>query len=418
MTLFLGIDLGTSGIRCAVIDAEGAVVGMSRGSYPDSSAAGWWAAVTEGLHSLKAIIGADAMQSIQAAAIDGTSGSMVLVDATITPVTEPLMYNSTGFDEEATHIAEHAPLGDMTRGPSSALARLLRLQRMDADGLAKHLCHQADFIMAKLTGKAGQSDENNSLKTGYDVAARRWPAWINQTRVKTELLPKVHPVGTPIATVSPAIAAEFGFAPDLMLHAGTTDSIAAFLATGASQIGDVVTSLGTTLAIKMLSDVRIDDPAQGIYSHRLGDMWLVGGASNTGGGALLAHFSTDDLARLSPQIDPSTPSGLNYYPLPRKGERFPINDPEMEPVVTPKPADDALYLQGLLEGIAKIEARCYQALQDRGAPAITRIFTAGGGASNATWLSIRQQLIPQTFVQAAQTEAAIGVARLAARGHA
>jgi sugar (pentulose or hexulose) kinase len=416
MKLFLGIDLGTSGIRCAVIDADGAVVGMSRGAYPDSSAAGWWAAVKEGLDGLKTIIGANGMQSIQAIAIDGTSGSMVLVDETITPVTEPLMYNSNGFDEEAVHIADYAPLGDMTRGSSSALGRLLRLQTMDADGQAKHLCHQADFILAKLTGKAGYSDENNSLKTGYDVTARCWPAWIDHTHVKTELLPDVRPVGTPIATVSPAIANEFGFASNLMLHAGTTDSIAAFLATGASQIGDVVTSLGTTLAIKMLSDVRIDDPAQGIYSHRLGYMWLVGGASNTGGGALLAHFGTDDLAQLSPKIDASKPSGLNYYPLPRRGERFPINDPSMEPIVTPRPADDALFLQGLFEGVAQIEARCYQALQERGAPAINHIFTAGGGASNATWLKIRQRLIPQTFVQATQSEAAIGVARLAARG--
>jgi sugar (pentulose or hexulose) kinase len=413
MTLFLGIDLGTSGIRCAAIDAAGTVVGMSRGSYPDGSATGWWNAVSEGLNGLQTIIGADGMLAIRAAAIDGTSGSMVLVDDTVTPVTAPLMYNSSGFDQEATHIAKHAPPGDMTRGPSSALARLLRLQAMDRHGHAKHLCHQADFIMAKITGQAGHSDENNSLKTGYDVAARHWPIWINKTDVKTQLLPNVHPVGTPIASVSPAVAAEFGFAPDLMLHAGTTDSIAAFLATGASEIGDVVTSLGTTLAIKMLSDVRIDDPAQGIYSHRLGDMWLVGGASNTGGGALLAHFDIDELVRLSANIDPSMPSGLQYYPLPRVGERFPINDPLLEPTVTPRPANDALFLHGLLEGISQIEAQCYQALRKHGAPAINRIFTAGGGASNSAWLEIRQRLIAERFIQATNTEAAVGVASLA-----
>lgn len=64
--------------------------------------------------------------------------------------------------------------------------------------------------------------------------------------------------------------------------AGTTDSIAAFLAAGVDAPGQAVTSLGSTLAIKLLSETRVDDARYGVYSHRLGDSWLVGGASNTG----------------------------------------------------------------------------------------------------------------------------------------
>ena len=67
-----------------------------------------------------------------------------------------------------------------------------------------------------------------------------------------------------------------------MVVGGTTDSIAAFLAAGARETGDAVTSLGSTLAIKLLSDTFADDAARGVYSHRLGDRWLVGGASNAG----------------------------------------------------------------------------------------------------------------------------------------
>ena len=57
------------------------------------------------------------------------------------------------------------------------------------------------------------------------------------------------------------------------LHA---DSIAAFLAAGVGEAGHAVTSLGSTLAVKLLSTRRVDDAAYGIYSHRLGDKWLVG----------------------------------------------------------------------------------------------------------------------------------------------
>jgi sugar (pentulose or hexulose) kinase len=63
---------------------------------------------------------------------------------------------------------------------------------------------------------------------------------------------------------------------------GTTDSIAAFLASGANKAGQAVTSLGSTLAIKLISKVPVDDSEKGIYSHRLDDTWLVGGASNVG----------------------------------------------------------------------------------------------------------------------------------------
>ena len=55
-----------------------------------------------------------------------------------------------------------------------------------------------------------------------------------------------------------------------------TDSIAAFVAAGVQQPGEAVTSLGSSLAVKLLSEARVDDAATGVYSHRLGDTWLVG----------------------------------------------------------------------------------------------------------------------------------------------
>lgn len=55
-----------------------------------------------------------------------------------------------------------------------------------------------------------------------------------------------------------------------MVCGGTTDSIAAFVAAGVSQVGEAVTSLGSTMAVKLLSEERVDDAAYGVYSHRLG----------------------------------------------------------------------------------------------------------------------------------------------------
>jgi len=266
----------------------------------------------------------------------------------------------------------------MARGAGSALARLLFLQKQA--GKARHALHQADWIAAKLMGRGGLSDETNVLKMGYDVERRVWPDWI--ASFGAGLLPEVKPVGGMFGPVDGSIAEAFGFSREVRVMAGTTDSNAAFLASGASQVGEGVTSLGTTLAIKLLSDTPVSDPSRGIYSHRIADMWLPGGASNTGGGVLLDYFTPQQMSQMESALKPESPTGLDYYPLSRPGERFPIADPHLPPRLTPRPDSDAEFFQAMLEGISEIERIGYAALQQLGTPALRRVFTAGGGAQN------------------------------------
>ena len=417
--LSLGIDLGTSGIRSAVVDEHGAVISTARASYapqnPDSiDANSWWNGVVECLTQQIATLRTAELDpaDIRHIAVDGTSGTMVLTDLDLVPVTRALMYNSDGFTREAERIAAHAPNPHITRGTGSALGRMMRLQSEDTDNRATHMLHQADFITAKLIGCGRFSDHNNSLKSGFDPVTNRWPDWAADVGVRTELLPQVKPAGAALSSISPHWAAQFDLSPDTMIHAGTTDSIAAFLACTPLKSGAAVTSLGTTLAIKLLSPVRIDAPELGLYSHRLGDQWLVGGASNTGGGVLLHFFTTAQIVELSKQIDPNQPSELNYYPLIKPGERFPINDPSLAPQLSPRPNCDVAFLHGLLESMARIEATCYEAIEKLGAPKPHIIFTAGGGAASQVWTAIRKRVIGINIQTPALTEASVGVALL------
>jgi sugar (pentulose or hexulose) kinase len=177
-----------------------------------------------------------------------------------------------------------------------------------------------------------------------------------------------------------------------------------------------VTSLGSTLVLKLLSEKRLDAAQFGIYSHRLGRLWLAGGASNSGGAVLRHYFSDTQLDMLSARIDPSQDSGLDYYPLPGPGERFPVNDPTLAPRLAPRPADDARFLHGLLEGMARIEAHGYRLLQELGATPLESVLTAGGGASNRTWTAIRRRVLGVPVLPSLHAEAAYGTALLAARG--
>ncbi len=421
-TLSLGIDLGTSGIRSALVDEAGLVVSMARAAYgvQDANKVNaqlWWAGVARCItNQISAMqrLGLDP-KNIARIGVDGTSGSMVLTDAKLMPVTRALMYNSSGFTAEAEAIARHAPDPHITRGSGSALGRMMRLQAEDPDVRAEHMLHQADFIAAKLMEQGGFSDENNALKTGYDPETKSWPTWAEAAGVRTKLLPNVKPAGSPIAPIAPNVAAQFGLSNDVMIHAGTTDSIAAFLACAPLKTGAAVTSLGTTLAVKLLSPTRIDAPEIGLYSHKVGDHWLVGGASNTGGGVLQHFFATEKLRNLSSKIDPEIASDLDYYPLLKPGERFPIKDPDYAPRLTPRPTSDVEFLHGLMESIARIEAQCYGAMKALNAPQPQVIYTAGGGASNPVWTAIRQRVIGIDIQIPTETEAAVGVARLISR---
>ena len=70
---------------------------------------------------------------------------------------------------------------------------------------------------------------------------------------------------------------------------------------------------------------------------------------------LKQYFSSEQLQQLSSRIDPSQPTGLDYYPLAKPGERFPVNDPQLQPRLTPRPNDDAAFLQGTLRDVCSGE---------------------------------------------------------------
>merc|ERR1712032_444719 len=220
------------------------------------------------------------------------------------------------------------------------------------------------------------------------------------------------------------------------------DSNAAFFAAAGPHAvaGTAVTSLGSTLAIKQLSTTYVEDASKGIYSHRFprfsshGELegreaWLVGGASNVGC-QVLRHegFSSAELSQLSDEIDPNSDSPLSYYPLTKKGERFPVADSTKEPVLEPKPANGSRkeYLHGILQGIGDVERDGFKVLGELGAtpsrPSV--VLSCGGGAKNDAWISLRERRLKAIYEEAQtvevkrakNTEASFGAALLAT-GH-
>ena len=413
--LALGIDIGTTGVRASAIDVARVVVASAATRFVEfcadpKSPAAWRRALEAALTKLAA---ERRLAEVGALAVDGTSGTMLAIDAAGEPVGPPLMYDEPCSDAALIRrIVALAPAGSAALGATSALARAILLQARPG---AARVAHQADWIAGLLSGRFDVSDENNALKTGYDPIARRWPEWIGEAGVDVARLPCVLAPGAPFAETS-AFARRFGIPASARVCAGTTDGCASFLATGAEGIGEGVTALGSTLVVKMLTREPIDSPAYGVYSHRLGDLWLAGGASNTGGAVIAKLFAAEELEALTARVDPDHPTGLDYYPLLRAGERFPINDPALPPRLQPVPEDRARFFQAVLEGVAEIEALGYRRLKELGAPELASVRAVGGGAGNAAWTRIRQRRISAPFLPAASQEASVGVARLALKG--
>lgn len=418
MSIFIGIDAGTSAIRACAVNAQGQEIATARITLPAPTRRGnaveqapgvWWQALRDTLDSLCPRLDCSAVRRI---AIDATSTTLLLCARDGTPLSPALMYNDARATAQAGRLAALLPVDNPARGATSSLAKLLWLLEAHRVSGCRAL-HQADWLSGKLLGRFDHSDENNGLKLGYDAVARCWPDWLTQLDLPAGCLPDVVPAGTPLGTLLPAHQARWGFSPTTTLVAGTTDSTAGFIATGADRPGTAVTSLGSTLVLKVLADQPVFATDYGIYSHRLGDRWLVGGASNSGGAVLKQFFSAQALEQLSAQIDPSQPASHDYLPLPGPGERFPVNDPTLQPVLTPRPASDTAFLHGLLESIARIEQRGYRLLAELGAPWPDRVISVGGGARNATWTAIRARLLGVPVVTAAHQEAAYGAALLA-----
>lgn len=413
-----GLDFGTSGARISVIDEAATLQFQGHVAYDSPAEMGWDNRWLMALAQLFKALPTSMRQALDAIAINGTSATVLLCDVDGHPVTEPLLYNDDRARAQQPHLMSLAPAGSPALSATSSLVKLLWWRETLPPvtfQMARYLLHQADWLAFQLHGQAGLSDYHNALKLGYDVGALAYPEWLHQLHL-TELLPRVQAPGTLLGRVSQLASDRYELPLLCPIIAGTTDSIAAFLASGARSPGEAVTSLGSTLVLKLLSHTRVDNDCYGIYSHRLGDLWLVGGASNTGGNVLKQFFTDGELAALSQTLKGDRPSGLNYYPLVQPGERFPISDPEFSPRLTPRPDTPERFLHGLLEGIARIEARGYQLLQDLGATPLTRVLSAGGGAHNSAWTAIRQRLLPVVVETADSTEASFGTALLALQG--
>ncbi len=382
--LSLGIDLGSSGVRIAVINHKRNLLHTSSMQYSRNLEE--WEDWIECCLRLLIDIPKDLKKKLITCSIAGTSGTLLACKDNGKPIGKALPYYLS-FPEYSKEISELFFKECPGLSSSSSVARALRLTSMFGNELI--LRHQADWISGWLLNNWEYGEEGNNLRMGWDISKNSWPKTFENLRWKKSL-PKIVPSGTIFGNISTKIATELNLPKSLKIVAGTTDSNAAVLATF-SKDNEGITILGSTIVIKKFVTSPIE--AKGISNHKLSGKWLCGGASNSGGSILLKFFTKKEIEELSQQINPIYSSGIDLLPLSSTGERFPIDDPDLKPKLGPRPVSDSLYLHALLEGLARIEAKCWQKLHGSGVELPTKIITIGGGAKNIIWKKIREREI-------------------------
>jgi sugar (pentulose or hexulose) kinase len=415
--LALGIDLGSSGLRLALIGLDGCAdhrpLVEEAGPYPRAfiEPDGW----REGLITLTQRLPTELRERVKAIALDGTSGTLLLCrdDGSLAKGTlrQALAYHQCCADQ-ASAAAALAGAGPAASASGSLARALTLLAKAAVSGETGpwRLRHQADWLMGWLLGDWRWGEEGNNIRLGWDLQQKDWRGRI-AAQPWSDALPSIRPSGAVLGRIAAGAATALNLPDDCMIVAGSTDANAAVLAAQPGE-HDGITVLGTTLVLKQWHDAPIEAP--GVSCHRVADRWLVGGASNAGGGVLRRFFTDTQLRELSRQINPEHSSGLHLRPLPAPGERFPVDDPSIQPVLEPRPVSDALYLHGLLEGLARIEADGWQRLQDLGVRPVRRVISLGGGAMNPQWRRLRERRLGVPVLNRPGCTAALGMARLAA----
>ena len=400
---FGGLDFGTSGARISIIDSKKKLIYSNSVTYQLNfkNPYSWQNSCEDLLDNLPI----DIKKNIIKLAISGTSGTLLACNLKGVPIGEAIPYYQPCHDNRIlirsiTEAEEHL------QTPYSSLAKALDL--INKYGTNILLRHQSDWITGWLLKDWSYGEEGNNIKLGWDLIKESWPeGYLNASWNKC--LPLIIKSGKLLGQINYELAERLHLSKKISVISGTTDSNASFLAAGLDK-DEGLTVLGTTIVLKKY----INNPIKkkGITLHRIDGEWICGGASNAGCGILSKFFSDFEIEELSKQINISEKTSFNLLPLNSRGERFPVNDPFLEPILNPRPVSDSLYLHALFEGLARIELRGWEKIFELTGSRPKRIVTIGGGSKNPQWRAIRKKIINIPIVSSKKTTS-FGTALLA-----
>lgn len=432
--MYLGIDLGTSGVKVLLIDAGQAVVASATAALDVTRKhTGWseqdprdWVRATE------AAIGqirASHPQELGAVAGIGLSGQMhgaVLLDREDQVLRPCILWNDTRAHREAAELDADTRFRDITGNivfPGFTAPKLVWVKRHEPEIFARtaKVLLPKDYLRLWLTGEHVSEMSDAAGTAWLDVSKRAWSEdLLHATDLELSHMPRLVEGTDPSGTLRAELASSWGMKASVVIAGGAGDNAASACGAGTVTPGSAFISLGTSGVLFAANDRYLPNPESAVHTfcHALPGTWHQMGVILSATDALnwLAGITgkgaPDLAAELGGKLRP--PSPVTFLPY-LSGERTPHNDAMIRGSFTglEHGSDRATLTQAVMEGVAFAFRDNLEALKQAGTT-LDRVMAVGGGSRSTYWLkAIATALNLPVEVQAeGDWGAAFGAARL------
>jgi len=400
--MYLGLDLGTSGLKGVLIGEDQAV--LAEASAPLGVARpfpGWseqepshWIAAAEAVLDQLSVYGLGGLRGI------GLSGQMhgaTLLDAADNVLRPCILWNDTRAHAEAAALDADPDFRAITGNivfPGFTAPKLDWVRRHEPNVWARvaRVLLPKDYLRLWLTGEA-VSDMSDSAGTSWlDTGARDWSdTLLARTGLTRAQMPRLVEGSQPSGQLRDTLARRWGIPAGVVVAGGGGDNAASGIGAGTVRAGEAFVSLGTSGVLFAACDAYAPDPATAVHTfcHALPGRWHQMGVILAATDALnwYGRFVGQEAGALTAALGPLQAPGRALFLPYLGGERTPLNDATIRGAFLglEHATDTAAGTRAVLEGVTFALRDCRDALAATGT-GIDRLLAMGGGSRSDYWL--------------------------------
>lgn len=432
--MYLGIDLGTSGVKVLLMDGAQRVLGSAQAglavSHPhpgwaEQAPADWITATEAAMQDLARHSGAD-LAAVRAIGLSGQMHGSVALDRADRVLRKAILWNDGRAQDQARRLDAHPEFRAISGNivfPGFTAPKLVWMAEHEPElfaAIAKVLLPK-DYLRLWLTGEHVAEMSDAAGTSWLDTGNRRWsPELLAASGMRPDQMPRLVEGNAPSGTLRPELARRWGMGAGVIVAGGAGDNAATAVGAGTVQPGQGFLSLGTS-GVLFAATAQYQprpDSAVHVFCHALPGMWHAMGVILAAAAALdwLAGVTGTTAAALAEAPGPALrpPGEITFLPY-LSGERTPHNDAALRGQFLGLAIGStrAEMTQAVMEGVAFAFADNLQALRAAGS-APKALLAFGGGARSDYWLrAIATALdLPILVPEGQHLGAAFGAARL------
>ncbi|MCZ3377731.1 xylulokinase [Rhizobium sp. AG207R] len=432
--MYLGLDLGTSGVKAMLIDGNQKIIGSANGGldvsrphpgWSEQDPAHWIRATEEAVAGLKAAHPKE-LAAVRGIGLSGQMHGATLLDADDKVLRPCILWNDTRSYQEAAALDADPRFRALTGNivfPGFTAPKLAWVAKHEPEIFARvrWVLLPKDYLRLWLTGEH-MSEMSDSAGTSWlDTGKRKWSS---ELLAATNLDEKQMPTlveGTEVAgKLRGELASKWGIAGDVVVAGGAGDNAASACGMGTVSHGAAFVSLGTSGVLFAANGSYLPKPESAVHAfcHALPNTWHQMGVILSATDALNwhSHVTGKSAAELTTELGETlkAPTSVTFLPY-LSGERTPHNDATIRGafIGLGHESGRAVLTQAVLEGVSFAIRDNLEALRSAGTD-IARVTAIGGGSRSRYWLaSIATALgVPVDVPADGDFGAAFGAARL------